>query len=196
MVFLRRALTSSTLHSTFRPALARRGTCGHLLRDLRLPRALTRLVATAAQHSSGLFVPTEARFNEIGIQQLSSHVFPQVFRSGQDFHTEQQLVEFSKQHLRSHDLLGKVSDKNPPIGFDVPELQGNSLDEHFHKLGVQASEPYLTMAKKIVNSFITERPRKWSQKSGWTKYLKNGKTKRVAAPDSKCWFSMWRLCGK
>lgn len=80
-------------------------------------------------------------------------------------------------------MLGKVSDKNPPIGFDVPALQGQSLDEHFHKLGAHASEPYLAMGKKLAVGYLPERPRNWSRQSGWTKYYADGRSEPVEYPD-------------
>lgn len=126
----------------------------------------------------------EARFNEIGVQQLSSHVFSQLFKNG-SAPAPQELVELSKDHLRRHELLGKNNDNTPPISFDLPELQGKTLDEHFYKLGVDASEPYLSLANQFVRANAPPKPRKWVRKSGWTKYYPDGRTEAVDAPNEE-----------
>jgi len=94
-------------------------------------------------------------------------------------------VELSKDHLRRHELLGKNTDNTPPISFDLPELQGNTLDEHFYKLGVDASEPYLSLANQFVRANAPPKPRKWVRKSGWTKYYPDGRTEAVDAPNEE-----------
>jgi len=129
-------------------------------------------------------VTPQSRFNEIGVQQLSSHVFAQIFKNG-SAPAPQELVELSKDHLRRHELLGKNLDNTPPISFDLPKLQGSTLDEHFHRLGVDAGEPYLTHAKQFVRSNAPPKPRKWVHKSGWTKYYPDGRTEAVDAPQEE-----------
>ncbi|KAF2199740.1 hypothetical protein GQ43DRAFT_482183 [Delitschia confertaspora ATCC 74209] len=129
-----------------------------------------------------LAVPSEARFNEIGVQHLSSHVHPQVF-PGTGTIPPPQLVELSKDHLTRHDLLGKNTDTSPPVGFDLPTLQGETLDEHFYKLGMDAAEPYLSLAKKFAWANPPPKPRKWVRRSGWTKYYSDGTTEAVDAPN-------------
>ncbi|CAG8956242.1 hypothetical protein HYFRA_00003622 [Hymenoscyphus fraxineus] len=131
-----------------------------------------------------LFPNSKARFNEIGVQQLSSHVYSQIFR-GASVPPPQNLVELSKDHLRRHELLGKNTDNNPPISFDLPELQGQTLDEHFYKLGVDAAEPYLAQAKQFTRANAPPKPRKWVRRSGWTKYYGNGDSEPVDAPQEE-----------
>jgi DNA polymerase gamma 1 len=116
------------------------------------------------------------------VQQLSSHVHTQVF-PGASTHSPPELVALSRDHLTRHDLLGKNQDSTPPVGFDVPELQGPTLDEHFYKLGMDAAEPYLSMAKKLAWMNPPPKPKKWVRQSGWTKYNSNGTTEAVDAPD-------------
>ncbi|QPC78862.1 hypothetical protein HYE68_009614 [Fusarium pseudograminearum] len=131
-----------------------------------------------------LALPSEARHNEIGVQQLSSHVFEQIFPDGVK-PPPQELVELSKDHLRRHDLLGKNTDKSDPIAFDIPPLQGRTLDEHFHKLGMDAAEPFLTFAKQFAIANPPPKPRQWVYESGWTKYNPDGTTEKVEAPEEE-----------
>ncbi|TGZ85244.1 DNA polymerase family A [Ascodesmis nigricans] len=140
-----------------------------------------------------LAVPCEGRVNEIGVQQLSSHMYKQLFKRPST-PPEPYLVNLAKDHLERHQLLGKISDTSAPIGFDIPELHGETLDEHFHKLGIEASEPYLTNAKNFANSTLPPLPKRWDVKnskgkyefhSGWTKYNLNGTAEVGVAPDAE-----------
>lgn len=94
-----------------------------------------------------------------------------------------ELVALSRDHLTRHELLGKNQDQTPPVAFDLPALQGKTLDEHFYKLGMDAAEPFLTMAKKLAKANPPPRPQKWVRRSGWTKYHNDGTTEPVDIPD-------------
>ncbi|KAK8041981.1 DNA polymerase gamma [Apiospora rasikravindrae] len=153
----------------------------------------TAAAATAQQPSSDaldqiqpatLAIQSKARFNEIDVQHLSEHVYDQVFPEGSK-PPPKELVELSRDHLRRHNLLGKNTDSNAPIAFDLPPLQGKTLDEHFHKLGVDCAEPFLTHAKQFAKKNIPPPPRKWVRQSGWTKYYFDGMTEpeKVEFPD-------------
>jgi DNA polymerase gamma 1 len=61
-------------------------------------------------------------------------------------------------------------------------MQGKTLDEHFYKLGMDASEPYLTYAKEYAITNGPLKPRTWVRRSGWTKYTADGTTEAVHAP--------------
>jgi DNA polymerase gamma 1 len=151
----------------------------------RLPRHYSVAVSSDRQTSAGrriaLAVPTKARYNDIGVQQLSEYVHPQVFLR-RPCSPPAELVQLSKDHLKRHDLLGKNQDESSPIGFDLPAIQGQTLDEHFHRLGLDASEPYLQYAKKFARSSVPERPRTWVKRSGWTKYNNDGSSEVIEAP--------------
>ncbi|KAJ5893826.1 DNA polymerase gamma [Penicillium taxi] len=129
-----------------------------------------------------LLVPATPRFNEIGVQQLSEYVHPQVF-PGTGRVPNPKLVALAKDHLARHDLLGKSQTGAVPIAFDLPPLQGQTLDEHFHKLGMDASEPYLSYAKEYASLSCPNKPRKWVKRSGWTKYNSDGSSEAVDAPN-------------
>ncbi|KAH9993647.1 DNA polymerase gamma [Xylariaceae sp. FL0662B] len=135
-------------------------------------------------HSRSLAVPAEARFNEIGVQHLSSHVYNQIFPNGRE-PPPKELVELSEDHLRRHDLLGKNTDSSAPIAFDVPPIQGQTMtmDEHFHKLGVDCAEPFLSYAKQFAKDNAPPRPKTWVLQSGWTKYSPDGPPESLATPD-------------
>jgi DNA polymerase gamma 1 len=146
------------------------------------PLKRARKAKEAPPTAAGLSIPSDARFNEIGVQQLSSHVHAQVF-PGASTSPPPALVALSQDHLTRHDLLGKNQDSTAPVGFDLPALQGATLDEHFYKLGMDAAEPYLTLAKQLARANPPPKPRKWVRRSGWTKYNSDGTTEAVDAPD-------------
>ncbi|SPO02964.1 probable DNA polymerase gamma [Cephalotrichum gorgonifer] len=143
----------------------------------------------------GRQVPSEARYSEIGVQHLSSHLHRQLFPDGCE-PPPAALVELSKDHLRRHDLLGKITDTSSPVSFDLPALHGRTLDEHFHKLGSDAAEPFLSLAKKFALANPPPKPRKWVRRSGWTKYMADGTSEPVDAPteDMLCFDTevMWK----
>lgn len=145
-------------------------------------------VPPAEENSAGsaasLAKPATARFNEIGVQHLSSSIHAQIF-PGRTTAAPKELVDLAKDHLERHELLGKNTDDNPPIGFDLPKLEGESLDEHFYKLGMDAAEPYLTQAKDFARLNGPPQPRKWVRRSGWTKYYPDGTTEAVDAPQEE-----------
>ncbi|RKF81603.1 DNA polymerase gamma, mitochondrial [Golovinomyces cichoracearum] len=134
------------------------------------------------EKQASLSKPSNARFNEIGVQQLSSHIYSQLFPKDVK-PPSPELVKLSKDHLKRHDLLGKNTDNSPPISFDLPELQGASLDEHFYRLGMNAAEPFLSMAKKFATISVPTKPKSWVQRSGWTKYYSDGRSETVDAPN-------------
>lgn len=116
------------------------------------------------------------------MQQLSSHVHSQIFRN-KPTPPDPELVALAKDHLSRHELLGKAQDGSEPIAFDLPRLKGQTLDEHFHKLGMDAAAPYLKYAKDYSKMHTPQKPRKWVRRSGWTRYNADGTSEPVDAPN-------------
>lgn len=139
---------------------------------------------TGSHAYKGGAVPTKPRFNDLGVQQLSSHVHPQIF-FGPPSTPSKVLIDLSKDHLTKHELLGKNPENAPPVAFDLPTLRGKSLDEHFYKLGRDASEPYLRQAWEYARVELPQIPRQWIRRSGWTKYCSDGTSEAVEAPQEE-----------
>ena len=91
-------------------------------------------------------------------------------------------MDLSKDHLSRHQLWGKNTESTAPIAFDLPALHGSTLDEHFYKLGKNASEPYYSQALEYARNDLPERPRKWARQSGWTRYNSDGTSESIEAP--------------
>lgn len=113
---------------------------------------------------------------------MSDYVHSQIFPNKPN-PPDEKLVALSKDHLSRHDLLGKSQQGSDPIAFDFPPLVGKTLDEHFHKLALDASEPFLDIAKSYSVANAPQMPRKWQRRSGWTKYNSDGSWEPVDAPD-------------
>lgn len=128
-----------------------------------------------------LSIPSQSRFNEIGVQQLSSHVHSQVFLKP-PISPPQDLIDLSKKHLEKHQLLGRNQENASPIAFDLPKLFGSTLDEHFYRLGKDASEPYLRHSLHYAGIELPRPPKEWTRRSGWTKYHPDGTAEPVEAP--------------
>ena len=132
-------------------------------------------------HTDDHQAKSKARFNPLGVQQVSDTLHRQLFRLPAD-DPPQDLVDLSKDHLQRHELLGRNQGTSPPIAFDLPPLQGQSLDEHFHRLGRAVSEPYHDQALHFSRCDLPRPPKKWARRSGWTRYTADGKQEAVPAP--------------
>ena len=118
------------------------------------------------------------------MQQLSNQLYPQIFKTVRK-PAPQDLVNLSRDHLARHDLLGKNQGDAPPIAIELPQLHGQTLDEHFYKLGKHACEPFLTYAREYARISLPKAPRKWIKQSGWTKYNPDGTSQAVDAPQEE-----------
>ncbi len=58
----------------------------------------------------------------------------------------------------------------PDTKFQLPPLQGDDLSQHFHRIGMHASEPWLSNAKTLASATLPPKPQNWQIQSGWTKY--------------------------
>lgn len=137
-------------------------------------------------------VDAQKRVNQINVQQLSDIIYDQVFPSASRKNTEvpEELVQLSKKHLTTHELLGKNSDNSEPIGFKVPPLRGSDIAEHFYQLGSDIANPYLKMAKKFANSDLkpldilqTKLKKDWV---GWVRYTEDTEPEKVDFPLEDC----------
>ncbi|KAI0476849.1 DNA polymerase gamma [Xylaria cf. heliscus] len=157
------------------------------------PRWQTSAAVTAAEapgdtalpelpHRRSLAVSSEPEFNEIGVQHISSYVREQVFLDKR-VPPPEELVKLSQDHLHRHNLAGKNTENTAPIAFDIPKLQGSTLDAHFHKLGLDGAEPFLSYAKKFALENAPSRPKRWIHRSGWTKYPADGSEPTAEPPD-------------
>ncbi|AAS52277.1 ADR357Cp [Eremothecium gossypii ATCC 10895] len=130
----------------------------------------------------------EPRLNPVGIQYMSHSLHKQLFgasesmrRRNLDEAARGKLVKWSKLYLKLHGLLGSKTSISEPISFELPQLQGTTLDEHFQRLGHFASDPYLSLCENK-STEILPRPQRWLRKAGWYRYAPGREPEAVASP--------------
>ncbi|EJD06109.1 uncharacterized protein FOMMEDRAFT_153471 [Fomitiporia mediterranea MF3/22] len=108
--------------------------------------------------------------NEVGVQLLSRKIHSQIFKGVTFPPPDRKYINLAREHLDSHGLDPTQGSILPNTGFTLPPLQGSSIDEHFHRIGHAASEPWLGLAKQFAEIRIPPKPEFWHIHSGWTKY--------------------------
>ncbi|KAJ3558944.1 hypothetical protein NM688_g630 [Phlebia brevispora] len=114
--------------------------------------------------------PKYAKRNQVGVQLLSRKLHKQIFRNVSFPPPPAPYVRIARQHLEMHGLDPAQGSVLPDIGFTLPPLQGNNLDEHFHRIGDAASQPWLSLAKDFASAELPPRPEQWHIQAGWTRY--------------------------
>ena len=108
--------------------------------------------------------------NELGVQLLSRKLHAQVFKGVNFPSSPPSYVQISREHLQMHGLDPTQGSELPDTGFQLPPLQGSNIAEHFHRIGFQAAEPWLFLAKHFASTELPPKPDNWHIQSGWTKY--------------------------
>lgn len=98
-------------------------------------------------------------------------------------------IQISSDHLRKHGLLSATppTPTAPAIDFTLPRLQGPTISHHFHAIGAQCAEPYLSLATSFASADLPTQPDKsrWVSVPGWTFYSPDGSSESVDVPDPK-----------
>ncbi|OLL25991.1 DNA polymerase gamma, mitochondrial [Neolecta irregularis DAH-3] len=120
---------------------------------------------------SAVAVPPEGkrRVNQAGIQQLSPSLHRQLF-NGLVTEPPRELVDLSRKHLSLHGLYGKTTNMSAPIEMNLPPLCGTTFDEHFHNIGMEIAEPYLSQATHFARVQLPPMPAEFMREPGWHRY--------------------------
>lgn len=130
--------------------------------------------------------------NSAGIYHLQEDLRRQLFprsagraSSASELAQNKQLERISLTHLAKNGLLNQETKEPPEIKIELPRLLGNSLDEHFQRIGRAMCSPYLDLCSQFLNA----RPREFKPgdseiclKSGWTRYAPDQPPTRVPHP--------------
>ena len=108
--------------------------------------------------------------NELGVQMLSRRLHAQIFKNVSFPPPDPRYVRIAQGHLEMHGLDPSQGSVLPDTNFDLPPLQGSTIDEHFHRIGDRAAHPWLELAVTLAASTLPPRPDQWEIQSGWTKY--------------------------
>src|ERR1700761_7904366 len=101
---------------------------------------------------------------------LNHHLHGPIFKGNPYPPPDPRAIVISKEHLRMHGLDPKKASTVPDTSFDLPLLQGDTIDEHFHRIGTAAAQPWLQLSKELAASNFPALPKLWNLTSGWTKY--------------------------
>ncbi|KAI0216609.1 DNA-directed DNA polymerase gamma mip1 [Massospora cicadina] len=136
----------------------------------------------------------KAPVNYAGIQLLDPGFRDKVFGCIEDAATDPAVDKLAIAHLTRQGIYGKQRNEGcKPTTFDPPELVGNNIGEHFYNIGLEAAEPYMTMAKEFSLSSLPAMPRAWSRRAGWTRYGAEGATPVAYPADPKLVFDVETL---
>lgn len=128
--------------------------------------------------------------NPLGVQLLSSTLHSQVFRGASAPPAPPAYLNIALDHLAAHGLDPSKSSQLPSTAFTLPELQGNDLLEHFWRIGLEESQPYLDFAERFSKVDLPPMPEDWELQAGWTKYVwrpdGSGYSESVAYPGASC----------
>jgi DNA polymerase gamma 1 len=109
------------------------------------------------------------------VQLLSPSLHSQLFPGSALPKPPAELLAISKQHLEQNGLLPEAAAVLDELSFDMPPLRGSNIRDHFHALGKQTAEPYLSMAIEFANAELPPKPTTWEMsRAGWTKYSADG----------------------
>ncbi|ORY32079.1 putative gamma DNA-directed DNA polymerase [Naematelia encephala] len=112
------------------------------------------------------------RRNPVGVQLLSPSLHKQLFPGEPLPKPPKALLDISRSHLQDHVL--------PEINFEMPRIRGGNIREHFHALGRELSEPYITLAHKFATAELPPMPESWvMDRPGWTRYGPDGSVSEV-----------------
>ncbi|WRT66866.1 uncharacterized protein IL334_003829 [Kwoniella shivajii] len=120
------------------------------------------------------------RRNPVGVQMLSPSLHSQLFPGDPLTEPPKSLLDISLNHLKLNGLSPSAAAVLPEISFDMPPIHGNNIRDHFHTLGNETAEPYLSMAKEFMAADLPRMPEKWEMdRAGWTKYHSDGRMESV-----------------
>ena len=106
------------------------------------------------------------RFNHVGIQMLSPNVHSHVFGEKCKEDLSPSELDKIKDHLEQHQLWDKETSIAPEVLFDLPQMQGKNIEEHFKVIAERINEPYNKLTRSLLSAPILKRPKKWSDKPG------------------------------
>ncbi|KAJ2771527.1 DNA-directed DNA polymerase gamma mip1, partial [Coemansia nantahalensis] len=149
-------------------------------------RHSTAVPAAAAAASTGAPTP---RLSDLGIVMLAPRLRKSIFSEGRHRPASAVQSKISVDHLKSQGIYGKEGEPVEVVDFDLPDLLGDNIEEHFHRMGDMAAQPYLQMAQEFAQLSDAQFPPtppadSWVMQQGWTRYGADGTTQRVAAPDA------------
>ncbi|XP_024083645.1 DNA polymerase subunit gamma-1, mitochondrial [Cimex lectularius] len=115
--------------------------------------------------------PKKPRYNEFGIQMISEQLYKQLFPNAPN-KKDIKLIDQCLQTLKSYNF-DKIQEPSEDVDLKIPQLDGQTVEEHFMTIGEKQSKPYRELLLKLLVT-RPEMPESWVLKPGWTRYAKDG----------------------
>ncbi|XP_014296210.1 DNA polymerase subunit gamma-1, mitochondrial [Microplitis demolitor] len=123
----------------------------------------------------------EFRFNELNMQMLSKNLHSQIFKNtAKNIKLSSEKLKTLREQLQAFGMKINESSKIPAAEIDLPPLEGDNLEEHFHNIAAAQARPYFKILEEMVKT-IPEMPSSWKLQEGWTRYTRD-KIERVDYP--------------
>jgi len=157
------------------------------------PLLLTRYISRFLRHPQKNFevrqscccLHSNIRTNHVNIQMLSDELHSQIFKDVKPKKLNEEELISVKEHLVKHGLWDKRPSNTEPLNFDLPELFGVNIGEHFESISRELTNRYFALAEHMSNSMtgLPMKPKQWNYKAGWTMYKVDGSSEQVLVPD-------------
>lgn len=118
------------------------------------------------------------RCNEFGIQMVNEEMCRTLFKD-KHLNIKKEKIQECLSNLKAHNL-SNIGYTVPDVKLKLPELLGNSIEEHFYQLGEKMSSKYKNLILNLIKG-IPKIPDEWKCQVGWTRY-QNGKFEKVDFP--------------
>ncbi|XP_058830166.1 DNA polymerase subunit gamma-1, mitochondrial [Topomyia yanbarensis] len=140
--------------------------------------------------------PDGVRLNEMNIQLLSKGLYDQIFKNANPAEsrlaTDQ--VNLLRKELTRHGIPLSNPDILPEVSFKLPQLKGANIEEHFHRIAQEQSQPYRDLLQALVSAVIPPLPQQWLETPGWTCYDPASGPKPVPYPDEHAYVFDVEVC--
>ncbi|KAI8369119.1 DNA polymerase family A-domain-containing protein [Choanephora cucurbitarum] len=148
--------------------------------------SLQRVRPSLSRHLTRQIHDNQIKINPAQVQLLSPNLQSQLFcpysKQTQKKDSQDDIKEsYARQHLTMQEIWGKKGEANPPINLQLPKLIGTNIEEHFIRLGLEQSMPYLDRCNRLADIELPPIPTTWQKASGWTRY-QNGVATSVDYP--------------
>ncbi|CAE6532385.1 unnamed protein product [Rhizoctonia solani] len=162
-----------------RPATSRPATSRPTIS--KAPKVVTKLPEEII-HQEPESHPTYKLINQVGVQMLSPNLHSQVFPGQPLAQPTITATRISRSHLKGHGLNTQLASRLPETSFDLPALQGKSIDEHFFNIGSHMAMPWRKLATDFATTTkegLPPRPEEFLHHPGWTRYDADGSFEHV-----------------
>ncbi|CAO3589060.1 unnamed protein product [Absidia cylindrospora] len=111
--------------------------------------------------------PDQVKTNAADVQLLSPDLHEQVFSpytTGTTSHDLRKRELLSQEHLTIQDIWGNSSDHVAPIHVKLPGMYGDTIEEHFMRIGLEQTSTVLAQAEQLAHTDLPSIPQRGNDK--------------------------------